>query len=531
MSLETDSPWQKVVSAAILGTGRQPLTQPTATGTVGKLLSQLNQQSPEAALLTTAATLSLYQRAGWLPEKYPIATKEPFTGNDLPRASPRTVRFLQMMLQGQYPHALPEWLLMAGQFGQRVPELHLPELLDLGKQRRDLRTTILPVLGQRGRWLARQNSEWSYAVEVATEEDWETGSHAARLLYLQDVRSHNPDRARELLQSAWTQEAAVDRAKFLETFRTRLSLTDEPFLEELLADRSKEVRRIAADLLASLPSSCLCQKITAHATRYLRLVKEPKLVLKVELPTALDSTLIDCGIESKPTKQVAANLGEKSWWLLQMIGATPLTTWCNGGMTPAELVTCARTHEWETVLLDGWALAAKRQQNFEWTEALLDTWITGKGSTRTAVLPELSLESLLDGLPPERQNAFLTKFLEFDQGGIDDSLTIWLLRHSHSAWSNDLAQIVLDRLAVHLSQNRTTTNFAWELRTALKEFAHFIPTSLISEAAKLRQQIPSDSSWQQIVEEFLSLLHFRQEMMQAFEGGGEGQEIESKAGR
>jgi hypothetical protein len=425
------------------------------------------------------------------------------------------------MLQGQHSQVLPEWLAIAAQMQQRLPELYLPDLLDLGRQRRDLRAAILPVLGQRGRWLARQNPEWAYAIEVATEEDWETGSISARVLYLQDLRPHNPDRARDLLQAIWSQEVAGDRARLLETLRIGLSLADEPFLQAQLGDRSKEVRRLAADLLASLPDSHVCQQVTAHVTRYLTLIREPNPALQVKLPAALDATLIQCGIEPKLTRQGGTNLGEKGWWLLQLIGATPLTVWEAWEMSPAEIVRCARKHEWEAVLLDGWALAAKRQQNAVWSEALLNVWTTGKAFTRTVALSELGIEALWDMIPPDRQNFFLINLLESGRGDIDQSVTIWLLRQNRHEWSVELAQLVLDRLNAHLAQPSIPTNFTWELRTALKEFACFIPVSLLTEVTTLQTAI-QHTYWVESMEALLTLLQFRQEMIQAFESSKGG---------
>ena len=498
-----DSPWQAVVSAALVGTERQPFKPPMGDGGLGQLLAHLGDTT-EAALLSTAGTLALYRRAGWLPETQPVSSVEPCP-HDIPRCSARATQLLQQMIQGQYPQVLPEWLAGAAIAGQRVPETCLPELLDLGQRQRDLRAAILPVLGQRGRWLAAQNPDWSYAVT----EDWE-GNQAARLWYLQHLRSQNPDGGRELLETSWSQEAASDRAKFLETLRTGLSMADEPFLEAALSDRSREVRRVAADLLASLTDSRLCQQMVKQQ-RYLTLVPGQPPSLNVELPTALDADMLHYGIELKPANQLPA-LGEKAWWLLQMLGATPLDFWSNiWSMTPRAIVKCAQNHEWEAVLLNGWALAAKRQQHSVWIEALLEVWVTDKGTPTT--LPELSLDVLLRILPPERQDAFLVNFLQSGRGAIYDSLTIWLLRHSSSQWSTELTQIVLTSLA-HFMQNSNPTNSDWELRTALKEFARFIPITLISEA--MMPTLPTQSPWISSIEEFRSLLQFRQSVAKAF---------------
>ena len=98
-----------------------------------------------------------------------------------------------------------------------------------------------------------------------------------------------------------------------------------------------------------------------------------------------------------------------------------------------------------------------------------------------------------------------------------DSLTIWLLRHSREAWSQDLGEVVLEQLEAHFCHNQGNTNFAWELRTALKEFARFMPVSLTEKATELPVRLGQESPWLQSVEEFLTVLQFRAEMQKAFQ--------------
>ncbi|MBD2464669.1 hypothetical protein H6G89_27055 [Oscillatoria sp. FACHB-1407] len=492
-----DDPWQQVVSAALLGTERQPFTVPMVSGKVGQLLTQVSHLSPEAALLTTAAILSLHRQAGWLPRTYPVVAQKPYQDDDLPRCSPRAACLLQQMLQGQYTQVLPEWLAIASKQRQRVPELYLPELLDAGRQQRDLRAAILLVLGQRGRWLAAQNPDWSYAVEVATEEDWETGSTAARLLYLQDLRSHQPDRARELLQGTWSQESAGDRAKFLEILRIELSMADEPFLEEKLGDRSKEVRRVAADLLANLPDSRLCQRMTERINALIP-AKAHQDGIQIELPASCDTEMLRDGVgQSTPNR----NLGEKANWLLQMIAGVPLRFWqqtfCQ---TPTELVKAAALSEWKTVLLDGWAQAARRHGDRDWAAAILN--YSGKSARGQVCVEVLSEEQL---------EAVVIHELQSDPGQLNQLL--WILQRHQNPWSVELAREVMHGLSNLVPE----TTVLWQLRSALEEFALRIPPELITEATDLRTTFEDNTILNSAIHHFLALLQFRYDMRQAFE--------------
>ena len=522
MALATDDPWQTITSAALVGTERQPFQLPNISGNLGNCLSQLSDRPNEAALLSAVGMVSLHQRVGWLPEARSVTQVESCLSKDLPRCGPRAARYLQQILEGQFPQLLSEWLEKAAISGQRVPEILLPSLLDKGRQQRELRPSVLPVLGQRGRWLAAQNPDWNYAVALTTEADWETGTPSTRLLYLQELRSHNPDHARELLQSTWKQETASDRAKFLEALRIGLSMTDEPFLEDGLGDRSKEVRRVAVDLLARLPTSRLCRHVTEHTCRYLSL-KRKVSSLHVQLPKYLDETMIQLGFELKPLSSINSKVGEKGWWLLQMLGATPLSTWTEQWqMSPRQIVKLAQSHEWQNVLLDGFALAAKRQGNHEWLEEVIRVWFAGQTSiNRNVVLVDLGTEALVDALSGDRHDALLIDLFQVSHRKINDSLTIWLLRSSSQPWSFDLARLVLDGLEEHLNNTKTFSNSDWELRSALKEFARFIPVSLTSEVIQLRERLANDSYWMNSMNDLIALLEFRREMVQAF-GMGNG---------
>lgn len=511
-----ESPWQTMVAAALLGTARQPFQPAIAPGKLGQMLNHLQSKPSETALLLTAATLSLHQRVGWQPETRPIVANA-CSRDDLPRCSPRASRCLQHILAGQSAPLLMEWLHLAAIAQQRVPEMHLPALLDKGRQQRELRSVILPVLGQRGRWLAAQHPDWNYAVAPTTEADWDTGTTAARLLTLQALRQQAPDRARALLAATWSQETASDRARFLETLQTGLSEADMPFLEQALGDRSKEVRRVAIELLASLPQSRLCQVMTPYTCRYLSVSLSPDPVLQVQVPDQFDDAWMPLGIEQKPSAAVNAKLGEKAWWLLQMMGATPLNTWTDRWqLSPQEIVNLTHSHEWQMAVLDGFALAAQRQRNHEWLEAIFKLYLTGQVSIQDAALIEISIEDLFKALSRDRQNAMLIDLLNRSPQKINDSLTIWLLRYNSPAWNLELAQLVLNQLEYYLTENRTFSNFDWELRTALKEFAQLIPVELTREVIDLRSKLNSEDHWLRSIDDLLEILQFRQEMTQAF---------------
>src|SRR5206468_2808474 len=110
----------------------------------------------------------------------------------------------------------------------------------------------------RGLWLARQNPEWGYAVGESMDEGrWETGRLDERMEVLREVRGKDPGRGRELLAGTWEKESPDDRPKLLPALTIGMSAGDEPFLDTVLDDGRKEVRKAAANLLSLLPESRL----------------------------------------------------------------------------------------------------------------------------------------------------------------------------------------------------------------------------------------------------------------------------------
>lgn len=521
----TDSLWQAMSAAALLGTGRQPFQPPNTSGNLGQCLTQLGDRPHESALLCAAGTVALHQRVGWLPATQAIAGAAPCPAEHLPRCSPYAARCLQRILEGQFPQHLSqllgEWLEKAQSKGLRAPEILLPALLDKGRSQRALRPAIAAVLGQRGQWLAAQNPDWSYGIALPEATDWETGTPEARLTLLQNLRANQPDRARELLQTTWSEESAGDRTQFLEAFRVGLSLDDEPFLEVALGDRrSKEVRRVAADLLASLPDSRLAQRMVDLIQPYITFSPSPASII-VQLPDVLPPELIQLGIEPKSSRFSSLKLGEKAAWLLQMIAATPLSFWNRGGMATEELVTLAQQSEWQTVLFQGWAIAAQRQGDRLWMMALLKggtgTAQTGQNPAFNHVLDQQQAGTLFRLLSPEQQNAFLLDWVRSGTGSITQSFTISLLCQSSGQWSVELTQAILADLEQHLVNTTDLRSIAWELRTNLLQFAHFIPTQFLPDVMQLQNPRSNQSPWYHSVEGLLSLLQFRQEIERAFE--------------
>jgi hypothetical protein len=141
----------------------------------------------------------------------------------------------------------------------------------------------------------------------------------------------------------------------------KLNMDDEPLLESALDDRSKEVRRAAAELLTGLPESRRAQRMLARALPLLAWIpaEKPRMLglrqgqparLEIALPDACDQPMIRDGIEPKPPAD-RQDLGQKAWWLFQILRTVPPAIWSRRfNIAPAELIEAAARGEWHALL-------------------------------------------------------------------------------------------------------------------------------------------------------------------------------------
>ncbi|MCQ4203326.1 DUF5691 domain-containing protein [Streptomyces coelicoflavus] len=378
--------WEELVTSALLGTDRR--TPPGGERGPGAA----------AALLDAAAAETVRRRAGLRPARA-ARRPEPAPEDPRPPLPAAAARRLTMLLtdrpgtagggrRGSAPdlmELLPQWLATANARGFAAPPQTLPALLDAARGRTDLRPAALAFAGPRALWLARLNPDWRFALRAthggvaalsgsgATERVrrlWDEGLFAERVALLASLRARDPAGARELLASTWATERAEDRLMFLDSLRRGLEAADEPFLEQALADRSRNVRATAAELLSALPHSALAARMGARAASCVsldRTLTPPAIV--VEAPHECDAGMERDGVVARPP----AGRGERSWWFGQLTEAAPLATWPDrlGGRTAEEIVALPVSEGWQSELHAAWCRAAVRQGDGVWARALL----------------------------------------------------------------------------------------------------------------------------------------------------------------
>ncbi|MGW9078718.1 DUF5691 domain-containing protein [Streptomyces kronopolitis] len=452
--------WPALVSAALLGTERR--TPPVA---------MRPGQGGAAALLDAAAVSTVHRRAALRPA--PAGERPaPAPADPRPVLPPAARRRLSLLLadrggsgggsrRGTAPdltELLPQWLAAAGEYGYRAPEALLPALLDAARARTDLRPAALTLAGPRALWLARLNDEWKFALRgiggpgglpVADDPEgvrqrWEEGLFAERVALLTALRRHDPPAGLALLATTWSTERAEDRLMFLDSLREDLSAADEPFLEQALSDRSRNVRATAAEFLSTLPGSAFAARMAARAHTCVGPDRvSGTTMIAVEAPHECDAAMQRDGMALKPP----SGRGERSWWLGQLVEAAPLEGWRArfGGRAPAGIVALPVADGWRTELHDAWCRAAVRQRNADWARALLGA--PGAPSRASDVSPGGSsrdLTKLLAVLPADERARWAAEFIAAH--GLSDAFR--MLGVCAVPWAEPLGRAVVDALDI-----------------------------------------------------------------------------------
>ncbi|MET3986761.1 DUF5691 domain-containing protein [Streptomyces sp. PvR034] len=446
--------WEELVSAALLGTERR-----RGSGATG---------SPQA-LLDAAAVAAVRRRAGLRPAE---AGPRPEPAAPDPRPAPPDAarRRLAQLLAGRtgggggrrgsapdLTELLPQWLAAAVRHGYRAPAAQVPALLDAAKARTDLRPQALALAGGRGRWLARLNPEWRFALrsgagggELPAPDDpaavarlWQEGLFAERVALLGAVRAHEAAAAPLLLATTWSTERAEDRLMFLDSLRSGLSEADEPFLEQALGDRSRNVRATAAELLSALVGSALAGRMAERALACVG----PEGVVP---PVACDAGMQRDGVVERPP----AGRGERAWWLGQLVEAAPLSCWRErfAGLDPAGILALPVAEGWAEELHAAWCRAAVRQRDPLWSKALLGSASAPPAAgPATASLAERA--KLLETLPEEERAAWVAEFVRAH--GLSEAFQ--LLGVCVVPWAAELGDAVVDAL----DSARSAGSYPW----------------------------------------------------------------------
>ncbi|MFG2818903.1 DUF5691 domain-containing protein [Kitasatospora sp. NPDC048365] len=463
---------------------------------------------------------------------------------------------------------LPQWLTVAREHGYRLPPALVPALLDAARARSELRPDAVALAGPLGRWLAARNTEWRFVARTVAEtaetaetsetaeapeatpapatptatgnptgtpdapdrsgtadaggtggtggtggrsgaesgdQLWQEGLFAERVTHLTRLRRRDPAAGLALLRSTWSTERAEDRVLFLDALQDGLSLADEPFVEAALADRSKNVRATAAELLSTLPGSALAARMAERARAAVHLEPAPGRIL-VTPPAECDAAMQHDGIPVKsPTGR-----GERAWWFGEIVAAAPLSLWtADTGLTPDELLRLPAADgdaDWTDDLREAWARAAVRQQDAAWARALLGPAPKPGRADRTPGAPA----RLLAVLPPAERATWTAAFVRTH--GLGDAFQ--LLGACATPWTPPLSTAVV----AALERAATTGAYPWSHSGVLGMTERALAPETAPAVEALAADASPDTAWADTFGRLAGTLRFRAAMLDELTG-------------
>jgi hypothetical protein len=479
---------------ALVGTSRNTAAITSDHHPAGALLAGMEVEDREAALLLHSGARAIYDAAG----------RRPITGvAAVTPAEPEPSRVASRKLAGLLANAVTTSatdLLMdflCQMQGNRlvVPPDLLPLLLDCSDIA--VRQHLLPVLGERGKWLSQQNPDWSWVrqgVAHLTDADqhelkqiWDEGAIAQRCQALAMLRRSDPQRARDWLTPALTQEKPAHRVSLLEEFAVGLSVADEPFLEGCLADRAPSVQQVAARLLSRLPNSALAGRMRQRANDMLSAetkgVLRKKTTLSCAPPEKIDRDWERDGIPAK----APSGRGLRALWAETVLAAVPPSHWTEKfGLAPAVVIEAIYDDPFEAAVIVGWSEAAVR---FAATDGGSAAWLTPlwnqwagtaermKGSGRSQAIERL--KALLPSMTrDESEQAMLSLYT--DAADSDNVEALGLLPFLPRPWSAAFADHFLTIVRKVLAKQSDHNAYQWS--NALFTVGRAIPAEAFSTA-------------------------------------------------
>lgn len=522
----------EITKIALVGTSRHPGAVSAGDHPAGALLSNVTSDDKEDLLLIRSGLQAVYDLAG----RRPIAgidavAPAPFETNRSP--SRKLAGLLQNAIATKANDLVIEFLRQMHASQIVVPHDLLPELLD--SKEADLRETLLPVLGERGRWLSRLNPDWSWVhsgvahLTDAGQQElirvWEGGAIRERCQVLATLRRADPRAAREWVAEVFAQEKPAHRVSLLKALEAGLSADDEPFLEATLADRSSAVVQAAASLLCRLPQSALAARMRERASAMLHAETKGILRKKTKLTcTPPEKIERDWERDGIP-KQAPSKRGHRAFWAETILAAVPPSHWVESlGQEPAALIEAVLDDPFADAVLAGWTEAAIRFAGSEpksaaWLMPLWEHWAGAAGrmtgSGREAALERL--KGLAPSLSREQIEAGMLTLFEAapTAEGVD---LLGLLTMVPRPWSAKFSGKFLAIARNVLKKD--SDNAAYQWANSLFVVARAIPAEVLSQAlASWDLAEPSRSSTWHVdavrreIEKFMETIQTRQSFL------------------
>jgi hypothetical protein len=499
--------WAQLLRGALLGTRQSG--EPTAATP----LVDTPTDSPEQRLLLSAGTVALVQKAGFIPlgQAAPLLPPAPAeTWEPLGRLGAECIR--ELLSSIRYSLFRADYWAQLQQHQRVVPASLLVMALQSESFHSNLTGPLVAALGERGRWLARQNPDWCPVLTAANAAldltTWETGTLPQRRSFLEQRHQNDPEEARQLLATTLPTEPAATQAALLAALGASLSSADEPLLETYLGARSKEVRQTVVPLLARLPHSALVGRAWQRASPLLSLKRlslgRDKLL--ITLPEKWDKAWLVDGVEQHTADFKG---GVRAGWLGQLLAVLPPSRWtAHLGVETSELLSLAEATEWSHLLLHAWARAAYLHLDEAFAAALLLLHFTQGG-----LLLEQQVKDLAQVLPNEKKLALLRTQLPPYTSEIPASFPEFL-GYIAIPWPTDIATLALRYLTEILAPAATDVNSDAFLHAAtlLYRLERYLPAAQAAYYMEVLSPLADHPYLTPLITMLFNALRFRQQL-------------------
>lgn len=480
-------------SELFLGSERKAPALPNHAGELGDLCQKImgSNDAVETQILRIAASLHLYSQAGYTPSRAnPLILEKSLTEEYQAITDENLMQAFQQIIEDGPVSLMHIPLITLIQKQTLLAPGLLPAVFDLAIQSPEIKPYLPKVMGNRGRWLLKAHPEWNaqlFADDQLKDEDWQEGSFQQSIVYIQQLRALDANKARELIAARLPELDARQRSELIEATSIQLSASDESFLESLLKDRSKEVRNKAANFLTLIPDSQFVHRAGSRMAPLL--IAEKKLFRKhwsIDIPDQFNAAWAQDTIEEK--RPQSESLGQKAWWFYQMVLTLPLHWWEKTlEFSAKDCLQWAKESDWQEALLRAWHEACLREKNSTWAEAFLQM-----GSTKNF---NLDITRLIDCLAlPKRQDWWLSLLKDKYAQEHRQAIISWICHFLVQEYQNHqqlnslaLQDSFLQKLMSYLSTYLFSSESRWDyvFRPIYLQMLCLIPQSVLSETIKL----------------------------------------------
>ena len=389
---ESKNPWQALIQTSVLGSGRRESAL-KIDGPVGELLAgcESNRReidTRENQILTALAAVSVARRAGQvgLDAKFLPPAPPPCPPGTGAYCSYRSLTLLNQILadqakggEGRRQSLLADWLSFCHEADRLVLPAHLPRLLEVLGSVGELHTQLLACGGPALTWLIDQNPSWQQSYKGVLEGKdldgleaseitslitaLELGEESERQSALIRLHKFAPEAALDCLKALWEKEPVEGKLAFVRIIRRDRKALDEDFLEEYaLSDRRKEIRKAAAEYLATLPASRLAARMQERAASILKGAEGGAAIssLQLTLPDVFDKAMARDGIDENLS--IDSRIGQKAGWLYQIVSSISPAFWLShSGLTAEQFIALVlKDSEWSLPVVLGLLSACAR---------------------------------------------------------------------------------------------------------------------------------------------------------------------------